>query len=72
MGNYREVIHTQKGGSLKDCMEDCLNDGGICQSIAFHERYTQCIWFDKEVQGTWLVVDEESEFVHWDLDCDVW
>lgn len=31
-----------------------------------------CLWFDKEVQGTWLEVDRSSEFVHWDLGCEVW
>ncbi|KUJ10068.1 uncharacterized protein LY89DRAFT_740466 [Mollisia scopiformis] len=71
MGDYRESTHVQKGGNLKDCMSDCRNSGGACQSIAFHKRYTMCLWFDKEVQGTWLTIDKTSEFVHWDLTCDI-
>lgn len=61
----------QHGSNLKDCIEACRRDGESCRSVAFHKRYTMCLWFDKEVQGTWLNIDRESEFVHWDLECDV-
>jgi hypothetical protein len=71
MGNYRESTHVQQGGNLEGCIKECRDSGGICRSVAFHERYTMCLWFDKEVQGTWLDVDKKSEFVHWDLECDV-
>lgn len=39
--------------------------------MAFHARYEECLWFDKEVKGIQLYGDEESEFVHWDLICGV-
>lgn len=71
MGNYRESTHVQQRGNIKDCINECRSSGGSCQSIAFHKRYTMCLWFDKEVQGTWLDIDKKSEFVRWDLECDV-
>ena len=38
-------------------------------SLAFHSRYTLCLWYDAVVHGTQLIVDADSEFVHWDLGC---
>ncbi|CZR65080.1 uncharacterized protein PAC_14980 [Phialocephala subalpina] len=61
MGDYKETTHKQPGANLQDCLKDCQNSGGICQSIAFHKRYTMCLWFDKEVQGTWLGIDKKSK-----------
>ncbi|KAK6581571.1 hypothetical protein PZA11_006262 [Diplocarpon coronariae] len=81
-GNYTETIQQESGSDLECCLDQCVADAGApatdtspargrCLSVAFHKRYTECLFFDRVVQETQLEVDDGSEFVHYDLGCKV-
>ncbi|TVY38973.1 hypothetical protein LOCC1_G006386 [Lachnellula occidentalis] len=70
-GNYTEVIERQSNSTLKECHDGCRIVWPLCKSIAFHKRYTECLFFDREVQCTQLYRENSSEFVHYDLECRV-
>ncbi|KAH8600014.1 hypothetical protein B0O99DRAFT_478947, partial [Bisporella sp. PMI_857] len=66
-----QTTHLQSGATLQCCMDDCRAAYPACKSIIFHARYTACYFLDDVAQNSQLVRDEESEFLHWDLDCEV-
>ncbi|CAL3969099.1 unnamed protein product [Diplocarpon coronariae] len=81
-GNYTETIQQESGSDLECCLDQCVADAGApatdtspargrCLSVAFHKRYTECLFFDRVVQETQLEVHDGSEFVHYDLGCKV-
>ncbi|PQE28432.1 hypothetical protein CJF30_00008136 [Rutstroemia sp. NJR-2017a BBW] len=70
-GKYNETVHQYPNATLASCINECRSAYPACQSIAFHARYTECLWFDKKVERTQLYRDDTSEFVHWDLICPV-
>ncbi|KAJ8069528.1 hypothetical protein OCU04_003178 [Sclerotinia nivalis] len=70
-GNYNETIHQSSGATLAGCINECRAAYPACKSIAFHARYTECLWFDRKVDKTQLYEDDTSEFVHYDLICPV-
>ncbi|TVY86375.1 hypothetical protein LAWI1_G008616, partial [Lachnellula willkommii] len=70
-GNYTEVTEQVSNSTLKCCHDQCRAIYPACQSIAFHKRYTECLFFDRVVEDTQLYRDNSSEFVHYDLGCHV-
>ncbi|KAI9052156.1 hypothetical protein LZ554_003518 [Drepanopeziza brunnea f. sp. 'monogermtubi'] len=77
-GSYNETIQQASGSTLKCCLAACVADDGDfaagrykCMSIAFNARYGECLFFDAFVEDTQLEIDASSEFVHYDLPCEV-
>ncbi|CCD33582.1 hypothetical protein BofuT4_P072610.1 [Botrytis cinerea T4] len=68
-GNYTETIHQYPNATLASCINECRAAYPECKSIAFHARYTECLWFDERVDKTQLYEDDTSEFIHYDLIC---
>ncbi|ESZ94887.1 hypothetical protein SBOR_4763 [Sclerotinia borealis F-4128] len=57
-GDYTETTHQYPGATLTSCINECRAAYPACKSIAFHARYTECLWFDKKVDKTQLYKDD--------------
>jgi len=67
---YTEYIYEEANSTLSACIQGCRTNS-TCNSIAWVPEYTECIFYDECVEKTYLILDADSFFFHYDNICDI-